>query len=145
MNNFNTLFDGLEEDIAVKQCAKCKQVLASHNFTWGTNFGIRKQRHECKKCERHLHTVRANLRKIHKKPPAEFRCPICLKDETELQGIGGKDRSVLCVDHDHDTDEFKGWLCHKCNRTLGGFYDDVNILARALEYVQTVNRRSKAR
>jgi hypothetical protein len=146
MNNFNTLFDGLEEDIApVKQCAKCKQVFPSYNFTWGTNFGIRKQRHECKKCERHLQTVRTNLRKIHKKPPSDFCCPICLKNNTQLQGIGGKNRSVWCLDHNHDTDEFKGWLCHKCNRTLGGFYDDIDILTRALEYVKTVNRRSKAR
>ena len=143
---FNTLFSGLEEIVEpVKQCPKCNQVLASHNFSWGINFGIRKQRHECKKCEKHLQTVRASLRKKHIKPNADFCCPICEKNETQLQGIGGKGRSVWCVDHDHDTDEFKGWLCHKCNRTLGGFYDDIGILTRALEYVKTVNRKSKKR
>ena len=146
MNNFSTLFDGLEEhQVAVKQCSKFIKVLDSNNFSWGINFGIRKQRHECKKCERHLQTVRAKLRKQHVRPAKNFCCPICLKNEQELQGIGGKNRSVWCVDHDHDTDEFKGWLCHKCNRTLGGFYDDIDMLNRAVKYVKIVNRKSKMR
>lgn len=132
-------------EIELKQCAKCKQVLALENFSWGLNFGIRKQRHECKVCEKHLHKVRSKLRKETPPPVPEFCCPICLKNEEELQGIGGKGRSVWCVDHNHDTDEFNGWLCHKCNRTLGGFYDDLGILERAVTYVKKVQRKSKIR
>ena len=64
MNNFSTLFDGLEEhQVAVKQCPKCNKILESNNFSWGINFGIRKQRHECKVCEKHLHKIRSKLRK----------------------------------------------------------------------------------
>jgi len=146
LNSFNNLFDGDKEpETTFKQCSKCNEILESDNFSWGINFGIRKQRHECKKCEKHLQTVRARLRKQHVRPAKDFCCPICLKNEQELQGIGGKNRSVWCVDHDHDTDEFKGWLCHKCNRTLGGFYDDIDMLKRAVVYVERVNRKSKMR
>ena len=128
-----------------KQCPKCKQILSEDNFSWGINFGIRKRRHECKVCEKHLHQVRKTLRKENPLPDETYQCPICEKTSVELAGIGGKNRSVWCVDHDHSTDEFKGWLCHKCNRTLGGFYDDINLVKRAVTYLEKTNRRSKLR
>jgi uncharacterized protein YicC (UPF0701 family) len=92
-----------------------------------------------------IETTVEKLRKETPPPGPEFCCPICQKNEQQLQGIGGQGRSVWCIDHNHETDEFNGWLCHKCNRTLGGFYDDLAILERAVEYVKKVNRKSKIR
>ena len=41
----------------------------------------------------------------------------------------------LCVDHCHQTNEVRGLLCRTCNRALGLFKDDPEILDRAKEYV----------
>jgi hypothetical protein len=47
----------------------------------------------------------------------------------------------LCIDHDHNTGCFRGWLCQPCNRSLGTFGDSVEGLKRAIDYLQrrTVN------
>lgn len=35
--------------------------------------------------------------------------------------ICGKSNGILCIDHDHKTNEFRGILCQSCNRFLGWF------------------------
>jgi len=43
----------------------------------------------------------------------------------------------LSMDHDHTrkTDNFRGWLCNKCNKALGGFRDSEELLIDALHYL----------
>lgn len=41
----------------------------------------------------------------------------------------------LAIDHCHKTGKNRGLLCGRCNLALGGFYDDVNILASAIKYL----------
>lgn len=40
------------------------------------------------------------------------QCAICGVDECDCA-------KRLALDHDHQTGEFRGWLCEKCNRRLG--------------------------
>lgn len=56
------------------------------------------------------------------------RCAICLKDSP-----GGKNWHV---DHCHQTGEVRGVLCQKCNQAIGMFYEDLEILDRAKEYIK---------
>ncbi len=39
------------------------------------------------------------------------------------------------IDHNHTTDEFRGVLCKKCNRGLGLFNDNPDILQNAADYL----------
>lgn len=44
-------------------------------------------------------------------------------------------KTRLAIDHCHKTGKVRGLLCDKCNRSIGLLKDDVNILAKAIEYL----------
>ena len=79
--------------------------------------------------------------KITPKPGSNYECPICLnkkgnfylatEDSSRL-----KDNSSWCLDHDHKTGKFRGWLCNKCNSALGLLGDNINYIQRALKYLE---------
>ena len=54
-------------------------------------------------------------------------CAIC-KDEISLIDSA--------IDHNHDTEEFRGVLCRQCNRALGMFRDSTKILLSAVDYLK---------
>lgn len=56
-------------------------------------------------------------------------CAICKRHQTEF-------KKHLHVDHNHETGEVRGLLCHNCNLALGRFQDSPEIIKAALEYVQ---------
>ena len=59
--------------------------------------------------------------------PAEAACAIC---GTVCDGL------ALHRDHNHDTGDFRGWLCRDCNLGLGRFKDDTRLLRLAAEYLE---------
>lgn len=65
------------------------------------------------------------------------RCAICCTD-TPSQGRGSV---YFNVDHDHKTGAVRGLLCTKCNVGLGHFKDNVDVMAKAVEYLM-LHRKS---
>jgi Recombination endonuclease VII len=47
------------------------------------------------------------------------------------------------IDHDHNTQQLRGILCFNCNRALGKFSDDADLLRSALSYLK-MNRKATA-
>lgn len=56
--------------------------------------------------------------------PRQPQCELCGKDG----------RTVF--DHDHATGNFRGWLCDRCNRTLGQVKDSVELLEKMIQYIR---------
>jgi len=55
-------------------------------------------------------------------------CAICQKPP--------RDKQALAMDHNHKTNEFRGLLCKECNRALGLFGDNIDVLTNAVTYLK---------
>lgn len=56
------------------------------------------------------------------------KCEICEKE------------AQMYFDHDHKTNDFRGWLCFQCNTAIGLAQDDVRVLARMIQYLEERRR-----
>ena len=61
-----------------------------------------------------------------------FSCTICGSEET------------LVIDHDHKSSVIRGLLCNHCNRGLGHFRDDPELLEYARIYLLAAKNSSEA-
>lgn len=60
-------------------------------------------------------------------------CAVCGKPETARRK--GK-LLMLAVDHSHVTSQVRDLLCNRCNKGLGCFFDDPQILRQAADYLR---------
>ena len=135
-----TLFDPLEDsgDLGAgegKLCSKCNQYLPLSDYC--LHSGGSYLRTECRKCNAELFKVRKSLRLTHGMPKEGYICPICKQNAEGVKGQGNTRNGPWVLDHCHKTSNFRGWLCHKCNRALGGFNDDKETLKLAIEYLSS--------
>ncbi len=84
--------------------------------------------HRCNRCKNEHRRIRDKLKR--EAPPKPDSCDCC-----------GKSYHLMCLDHDHLTNGFRGWLCHKCNSGIGHLGDNVEGLEKALEYLRKHNER----
>ena len=56
--------------------------------------------------------------------PKPIKCEVC-------ERIGR-----ICFDHDHKTGKFRGWICWKCNATLGMVNDNPMLLYKLAKYLK---------
>lgn len=67
-------------------------------------------------------------------------CAICGTSDPGKNAWGTT--SEFHVDHDHLSGEIRGLLCIKCNVGLGKFSDDVYMLDKAIDYLNSPPTRS---
>jgi len=120
-----------------KPCSKCNKTKKLIYFQFNTSGndpfdknGYRLRRPECIDCvKNNSYGVRNSKNKSKQigfstKPPEGAKCGIC---ESSYN---------LVFDHCHKKEEFRGWLCNSCNRSLGIFGDDVTGLCKAINYLK---------
>jgi hypothetical protein len=106
-----------------KECRNCRTQRDIEDFPkFSTAEAGRKN--TCKDCTKKLFNLRRKL-KAENPPPSAGACPIC-RNHTEN----------WILDHCHFTDCFRGYICNSCNLAIGRFNDDVEILKRAIDYLE---------
>lgn len=125
--------DGFEKKI----CNICHKLVKTTNFQKNQN-GINNRsvrRPSCNDCRKNLDGINMSAKTkaewARKKPNNEpFECPICSK--RTIAGVTSK----VVLDHDHRTGEARGWVCDSCNTGIGRFKDDVELIKRAIKFIQ---------
>jgi hypothetical protein len=62
-------------------------------------------------------------------------CAICRNPPS-----GKKRHERLFIDHDHETGEIRGLLCHRCNLAIARFDRDPRLALKAYHYLQLHKR-----
>lgn len=62
------------------------------------------------------------------------KCDLCGVPEQECN-------QKLHMDHNHETGEFRGFLCARCNMGLGYFRDSEELLIDALHFLMNTNKK----
>jgi hypothetical protein len=118
--------DGLE-------CNNCGVVQPVENFQHMVSGEIKRK---CRSCARNQADLIKHLKKVHPYPDDDYCCPICSRTIDQIGRKGQKKLQNWVLDHCHDTETFRGWLCHHCNTGLGAFKDDINRIKQAVMYLQ---------
>ena len=118
----------------LKYCRKCDSYKARDKFNKMSSAGDGKHPY-CKDCMKNYQDVISDLKKTNVVPEGHV-CPICNRSEDQIVYNGKQMKSVWRIDHCHETNEFRGWLCITCNQALGMLNDDTDIMRRAIAYLQ---------
>ena len=89
--------------------------------------------HAIELAERHLkHRHKLSIEEYNNKLYEQNgQCAICGSETS-----GHKNQPRLLVDHCHRTGKIRGLLCDKCNRGMGQFDDNPELLILAIEYLR---------
>ena len=64
----------------------------------------------------------------------EHKCAIC---STSVTVGDPNSRDVACVDHNHKTGDTRSILCKMCNLILGHANDDIALLTKCVQYLES--------
>lgn len=132
MTDLSELFTGIDLE-KTKFCTTCKLTLPVYKF--GTEGSKGYLRYQCRDCAKKHNQIVNKIKKKAPKITPNHHCPICLRSAENLSSYGKKKSAVWVADHDHESERFRGWLCHKCNLGLGNLGDDPERCKRAMEYL----------
>ena len=120
-----------------KICNICHKLLDTNKFAKNQN-GINNRsvrRPSCSDCRKNLEGVNMTAKtkaEWNKNKPqyVPFECPICAK--RTIAGVTSK----VVLDHNHHNGEARGWVCDSCNTGIGRFKDDIELIKRAIKFIE---------
>ena len=140
--SFFLVVDGIRTEVKrCKICGKLKKAEEFYTTKHNTKYGVKPYlRSYCKDCEVIYHRVydtktegkhrslgNWNTYKInYRSSPVSYRIyeELLEYQEHKCAICGGDDAfNTLSMDHDHETREVRGLLCHGCNRHAVGLYE----------------------
>ena len=96
------------------------------------------RKYRCTPCESEYNRVIRRLKRAYPLPD-NHSCACCGRSGDEIPDTysnKGNAIAKFCLDHDHSTGTFRGWLCVKCNTGLGLLQDSPSILRSAATYLE---------
>jgi hypothetical protein len=120
-------------------CIKCdiRQPLSNFQQMSYKNTENAEVKRTCRSCSSGHRKVIAELRKKNIYPQDKnYTCPICTRTIQEVNKYNQKLLGTWVLDHCHDTDTFRGYICKHCNDGLGGFKDDLTRIVNAVRYME---------
>jgi len=115
------------------ECNDCGVVQPVENFQHIPSGEIKRK---CTTCKRNQDRLIKYLKTLHPYPNEEYICPICCRDIQEIGRKGQKRLQSWVLDHCHETETFRGWLCGNCNTGLGGLKDSLERVNKAKLYLE---------
>ena len=139
---FNEKEDVFLQDFkdGTKVCTYCKKKLPVKAFPlWSTTaFGGQMRRSACKECQSKHAKIIERLYKSA--PPRPQNCQCCgIKVENITKKKKYSNSGVLQLDHEHATEEFRGWVCYACNQGIGKLGDTLKGVIKAVLYLSKNN------
>ena len=114
----------LSQEVLGRRCIRCNLVKPLTDYYYvpqKEGFG------HCKKCTTLYQKIAERDALVRPKP---INCECCGKFIPN---------NKPCYDHDHETGQFRGWLCYSCNTGLGKLGDNIEGLEKAIEYLKRFN------
>ena len=120
-------------DPTAKICKKCKELRPIEDYRlYRRATGDRNSRDsKCRQCSRHSEKIAFTLRKSA--PKYSGSCDCC-----------GKEEEKPVLDHCHDREIFRGWLCSPCNLGIGTLGDTIEDLENALAYLRKTEKEQQS-
>jgi hypothetical protein len=128
---------GRRERAKEKRCSLCRTIKLAENFYLSNtnNDGLHGW---CKPCSDKKTTENGRKRTLGITPEQYQKmfdsqggaCAIC----STLEPTAGK--KSFCIDHNHQTNRVRGLLCTRCNTMLGNSLDSIDILRKAITYLE---------
>jgi len=106
-----------------------KQYLQDYRRKWNSEHQVyKKEKHYKSHYNLTLQDIEEMLIKC------ENMCPICNTNITIKNSA---------IDHDHSTGKIRGILCRRCNKGLGHFKDNSQVLIKASEYLEKSSKKKE--
>ena len=126
----------MEVGMETKQCNKCKKIKSIDAFykRKGRPCGVQSN---CKVCQG---KQRVSYWKPHEVMRRKFNISDDMYEQLMLNDncqICGCTMTKKCIDHDHKTKKIRGVLCNNCNTALGLFKDNIKVMRKAINYLES--------
>ena len=111
----------------MKRCIKCgivKELNQFNRYICRNNLLFTKCKTCCNEYSRNYSKLKKQYTNIHK------YCFCCNKYDENL-----------ILDHDHTTNQLRGWLCKKCNTSIGGLGDNIEGVLKAVQYLKQSSKK----
>ena len=122
------------DDVETKNCSSCGETFPKTKDYFPIASGGNYFGGKCRVCCRKQSRIARKLKEQHPTPNSDYQCAICGIDEEGLLARGYKIK--WCLDHDHKTGKYRGYLCDNCNTGISKLQDSVEVLKGAIEYLE---------